>query len=181
MASGTVAEANSRQFGASGSNLNSTDINVTDAGSYVDPASLATVSAGDGNSGEPAKRRRGRPPGSGSKSGTTGSKKEKNPPNLGFLSGALMTVHAGLAAGTGIPEFALEQEEADKLTQATSKLASHYGVEVSEKTDAWLSFASAISQVYGTRMISIYATAKAKKDEPQVKDNAVSRPYSVVG
>lgn len=144
----------------------------TGGNTVVDPASLigdtSSGSDSNGGSGEPRKRR-GRPPGSRNASGSGKNKADKT--DLSFLEGWLYTGHLGLAAATGIPELAIDQNEAKQLTDASSELAAYYGVAVSPKTAAWFKFSSALAQVYGSRIVTIVVAKKTSTQEEPIQEN----------
>ena len=152
--SGTILDGDS---GATDSNAGGTAI--------IDPASLGT-SAGNGDGDDARtqpKRGRGRPKGSG---------KKKASPDLDFFADMLLGGHAFVAFATGLEEIALDEDEAIKLSSASTELAAQYGVEINPKTQAWLRFAGAVSKVYGTRAMAIFAREKEdKKEEPKTAPN----------
>src|SRR5258708_1684477 len=112
-----------------GDNSGGTDGDNSAAG-IVDPASLATGS-GDGSgsrdsndTGNSPRRGRGRPKGSG---------KKKAPADIDFVADLLSSGHAFVAFSTGVEEFLLDDDEAQKLQSETTELASHYAEAVSPK------------------------------------------------
>ena len=65
----------------------------------------------------------------------------------------LLAVHNGLAAVTGAPEFAIDQEEAEGLAKAAANVARHYNTpKMAQKTIDWLTLGSTLGAVYGTRI-----------------------------
>lgn len=126
----------------------------------IDPASIDSGSGNsDGTGGSAGRVKRKY-----TKRGTAG--KTAQVPNLDFISDLLLTIHAGIALRTGMEEFALDAEEAQKLASTSTELASHYGVQVNAKTQAWLRFVGAIGSVYGTRAIAIIAKTREERATP---------------
>lgn len=96
---------------------------------YVDPASLGGTAADEdgGTSGEQPARRRGRKPGSGTKSKAV-------PIGLETLIIALSAVQLTAFKLTEIPEVILTPEQNNNLAAALQRVSRHYPVVISEKT-----------------------------------------------
>ena len=78
----------------------------------------------------------------------------------------MLAVHNGLAAVTGAPEFAIDQEEAEGLAKAAANVARHYNTpKMAQKTIDWLTLGSTLGAVYGTRIAAYrLRTADARRE-----------------
>lgn len=117
-----------------------------------------------------AKKRRGRPPGS----GTGAARKPKTQLALSdVISSTLFNIHTMLAQVTGASIFAIQETEAKTLGDATAKLAAQYDLEgsINPKTLAWLEFGGAVSSVYGTRFLVISQAIRAERRASRQRNN----------
>lgn len=118
---------------------------------FVDPAG----SGGGGNSGSApvgnAPKRRGRKPGTKNKPRAEKAGKI----DLGPFSGVLLGIHSMLANIAKVPELELDNEEAEKLANASQKVLRHYvDLEVSQKAADWTNLFMAIGGIYGPRIVA---------------------------
>lgn len=92
-------------------------------------------------------------------------------------------LHAMLSALT-VPEVAIDEAEAQKLAEATGKVARHYNIPgFDEKTQDWINLAICIGGLYGPRVVAYrlrIATSAPKPEPPIVQpagaQNATSQP-----
>lgn len=126
---------------------------------FTDPASIGENGSGDG--GQPARRGRGRPKGSGTKQKTETGR------TLGAdgVSGILLSVHSMLAIIAKSPELELSEVEADKIAKATIAVAKLYNVETTEKAAAWANLIGCVGAAYIPRAISINLRRKTEAAE----------------
>lgn len=135
--------------GSSGPSLKSAD-GLT----IIDPAELGDSGSGGGsdgdNSGQPVRKRRGRP---------AGSRTRKKAPALDIngVESILISAHTILASFTKTPELALDKEEAKQVATAVANVSRHYDVQASEKAMDWTNLFMALGMVYGTRLYAIRA------------------------
>lgn len=122
-------------------------------GIEVDPSAV---------SGE-AKKRRGRPKGSGKPVKPSKPPSPQIPLNPHMLEQMLFNVHQMLAAYTQIHELAITEHEANQLSTAVAEVAAHYDVTASAKTVAWTNLAVTLATVYGTRCATLYVRNKNSK------------------
>jgi hypothetical protein len=110
------------------------------------------------DNGNPAPRKRGRPPGSGSKN--TGSATQKKASgNLG-LQGPLFTIHLMLAALIEAPEFAITEEQAKDMSKAISAVSDGYMDNLDPKMVAWGNLALVFGATYGSAFMKMNARKK---------------------
>lgn len=113
------------------------------------------------------RRKRGRPPGSGS----TTSKTRPIPLNVTGLEKLLVGIHGGLAIMSGRSEWSLDTEnklfdgktEAEFLAQSSADVARHYGGIADQKTLDWMNLIQCLAIVYGTRIYAIKSSPKAPR------------------
>jgi hypothetical protein len=115
-----------------------------------------------GGDGTPARRGRGRPPGSGKASG---SPKKAVPLNVNGVEKILIAIHAGVATFTHNPELALSDDEAKALAQATADVAKHYPdlPVVDPKWQAWGALAFVAFMIYRGKVTTLVARKAAEK------------------
>jgi len=134
----------------------------------IDPTAIAgstgsnsgSDTAGSGG----AKRRRGRPPGSGA-----GSRKGSQKNSADIASGLeliLLSSHQMLAAIAGAPEFAIEQSEAKQLAIGIANVGRHYDMRINEKAVDWLFLIQTCAIVYGPRIAVLMAKNRPPKRQP---------------
>jgi hypothetical protein len=152
-------------------------------GDAIDPATIGTGNAtsggsdngssgsGNGTGGsftataDPGTRRkRGRPPGSGS--GKTRSQKADSVSADG-LSAILFSVHMGIAGMAQNPVWALDKEESASLAEAAKAVADHYNFEASKEVMLWTNLLTVLAMVYGPRVAMQYKQLRDKKPKQQ--------------
>lgn len=77
------------------------------------------------------------------------------------LAHQLVGVHTIVAMVTGIPEMAIQPQEAESLARGITAVCDEYGLSVDGKTGAALQLVAAAAMVYGPRAYAIYARGKA--------------------
>jgi hypothetical protein len=91
----------------------------------------------------------------------------------------LLSIHLMGATILKVPELALSDEEAKKITAAVAKVASHYDVGASEKSIAWANLAICAGGVYGTRIWTYQLRTKAEEEtrRQQAQQRATTIPF----
>lgn len=101
----------------------------------------------------PGKRGRGRPPGSGKKSG--GAKKSANKSDAAAFAKQIVGVHLLIAGVTGLPEMAINETEGRLLADALISVSEEYGLLLGGKTGAAIQLFAAAAMVYTPRAFAI--------------------------
>lgn len=148
-------------------------VNPADIGGSSEPLG---DSGGDGGTdagtgsdqpGEQPRRRRGRPPGSGTKN-KTGS----YPLNVRGLEKLLVGIHGGIGMLLSSPGFPLDttqkvfdgKTEAEFMAQSIADVARHYNPQIFEqKTIDWSNLIQCLALVYGPRLYNLRAERKAAR------------------
>lgn len=148
-----------------------------DPGNPVDPDSVASVASGSDNGepggsveGQPAPKRRGRPPGSRNKSSGSNSSaaKAKVSPTVTGIEKTLLSLHMIAATITQTPELALEDAEAVAIAEAVANVSEHYSIPgIDEGPASIVMLAGTLLAIYGKR----YLILRAKKTQPQKRSN----------
>lgn len=140
----------------------------SDDSGKIDPAQIDAASGGSSNIGGPEKgvgKKRGRKPGW--RKPVTGTAEKANATlDIASFNQLIYNGHMMLAKIAKVPEIALDEDEAQKLANATANVARHYNIAVSQKTLDWTNFATAICGIYGTRLIAI---ANKKRQEANAR------------
>lgn len=105
------------------------------------------------------------------------------------LAKQIQGLHAIAALGTGIPEFNLQDSEAEMLGQAVSAVCEEYDLSLSGKTGAALQLLAAAAMVYAPRVMMIKARVALANAEAQVRAHEAAQnagaasgaPLHVVG
>lgn len=129
----------------------------------IDPASLAGAGTADNGTGEPVKRGRGRPKGSGAKA-QTGKASQLD---VGSVEVLLFNIHGLLAAATGYDKIAINETEAGTLAKAVANVQQFYPMHVSAKAMAWTNLIMVAGTVYGSRAVAIWADMKQQPAQQQ--------------
>lgn len=109
----------------------------------------------------PAKRGRGRPPGSGK---TTAEKSPgKKTRDVADFARQIQGLHRVAAMATGLPVLEIADHEAAMLASGITAVADEYGLALSGKTGAALQLFAAMGFVYGPRVLMV----KRMRDEAQ--------------
>lgn len=128
----------------------------------IDPGSVDIErDAGDVGTGSDAgtgdqPKRRGRKPGS-------AARKTGKTLDLNGVEGLLLSIHAGVAAITKIPEANLDKAEARSLAEGMNNVARHYDIGASQKAMDWANLVGICAMVYGSRMFAYRARMAAQK------------------
>lgn len=141
--------------------------------SFVDLGEIdATTDEGrnDGNyKSEPAtgeKRGRGRPPGSGAKSGASTAKKfgaaKARPITANTIEFALTGIHACMVSFAG-EHWKLTEQEASYEAAAAEAYFRHFSPEMSEKAQDLMNFIFAVTIVEGPRIVTSFKNATTPK------------------
>lgn len=123
---------------------------------------------------EPQKRRRGRPPKSGSETGSARTTTRKSSKNLSLISADhIEGVHRIAALYTGIPVLSLEREEAEKISDAIQRVMNEYDLgEINPKLAAWLNLLGVLSLVYGMKVYAFKVWKSQIIAEASAAENA---------
>lgn len=137
-----------------------------------DPASLgdgdSDSTGGNGVTGEPAKRGRGRPKGGGN-AGTRSTQKDKAVSVTG-IEKLLLSTHNLLARLTKVEEMKLDNDEAKMIAEALANVQQHYSVVVDPKYLAWMGLIGVCVTIYAPRIGVLIMTKKAQ-NKKQVQNN----------
>jgi hypothetical protein len=124
----------------------------------IDPASIA---------GEPVKKRRGRPPGSGRKpeDGSESKGPSKGKLDLTLLRDQILVAHQLAAVTLQCPELALTEEEGKRLASALNDVAKQFdvGKVVNPKVQAILALTTVAAITYVPRAPAIAKAMKTRK------------------
>jgi hypothetical protein len=124
----------------------------------IDPAAIA---------GEPTKKRRGRPPGSGRKSedGSESKGPSKGKLDLTLLRDQILVAHQLAAVTLQCPELALTEEEGKRLATALNDVAKQFdvGKVVNPKVQAILALTTVAAITYVPRAPAIAKAMKTRK------------------
>lgn len=137
----------------------------------VDPASIGNGSGNaDGNngSGEPVKRGRGRPAGSG---GAKAGSPKKAQGNLKGVEGLLLSLHMMVAGMAKAPEFAINEMQAQEMAKAIDAVTDEHLSALDPKTMAYVNLAIVMSGVYGS---AYYRFSSRKEKERKARLSSVS-------
>lgn len=148
---------------------------VPDIPGAIDPSTYAIP-----DQPEPAKRGRPR------KSGTSNPQAAAGTQNLAdskfSLEEILFTIHGTLAMMSDVPECAIDEKEAKRMSDATAELMKHYPVAVDPKKMAFVSWAFVTGGIYGKHFFAYRARIKreaAGNSAPAAAPAAASRPHIV--
>lgn len=137
----------------SGTDLNAIDPATVEAG-FTDPVSgpQTPESTTEPSTGETvAAPRRGRPPGSATKTKL----------NISGVETCLLGIHTTLAMMLGVPELEMNKPEAEQLAEAYANVAAHYPVmQLPDKQLALVNFGSTVAIIYGAKLAA-YKMRKA--------------------
>jgi hypothetical protein len=131
----------------------------------VDIAESADSTEYAGSGGDTAKRKRGRPAGSGKSAGRKGKEKAA-PVSVKGIEKVLYSLHAMAAAALKVEELELDQDEAKLLAEAVTEVASYYNTTVDPKILAWAGLIGVCGQLYGPRFAA-YKMRKSFSDMPK--------------
>jgi hypothetical protein len=123
---------------------------------------------------QPAKRGRGRPPGSGNKSTAKADAPVSLKINVSGIEKLLVSIHLGVAIATGLPELSLEEDEAKQLAKAFADVQAQYQFELDPKTAALLNLAVVGGTIYGSRAIGLVAKRAIAASETVVSTAATA-------
>lgn len=134
------------------------------------------------NEGEPPKKKRGRPVGSGKKTpenieaGATGPAAAKAPgkrtkvsydkETIALMGKQLVGLHLLAAMGTGIHEMQISEPEGYALAQGIVNVCEQYNLSIDGKTGAALQLAMTAGMVYGPRLLAV---RKRANDEAKAR------------
>lgn len=123
-----------------------------------DPGSIGNAGAdtGTGTGGPTPIKRRGRKP------GTRNAPKAVQENIAGGVEKVLLSMHAIMAAFTGIEHLALDPTEAKTLSDGIMEVQRHYPIAIDPKTMAWVNLAVIAGSIYIPRVIVIRNESKAR-------------------
>ena len=124
---------------------NSQTSEQTGTGETASPGTGEETEAGRDFTGEGPKRR-GRKPGQ-------KNKEKTDTTSIKSLSSLLFVVHVSLANLVKSPSLMLNQEECDKLAEATANVSKHYNLSLTEKQRDILAFAFCAGSIYAPRIV----------------------------
>lgn len=150
-----------------------------DPGAATGPSSTGPSSTSSTSADEGEPKRRGRPPGSRTR---TSSGKEKIPSSLEGIEGILLSLHTMGATFAKVPELVITDEEAKKLSAAIDRVAALYDFGATEKTLAWVNLAMCVGGIYGTRLF-VYSMRTKAEEEMKKKTTVLQfeRPMNNAG
>lgn len=140
----------------------------------VDGNDAGDPTANGGNEPQPAKRR-GRPPGSKNKSSGSGSNgnakgKISSPVNTG-IEKTLVSLHMIAATLSGIPELALEDQEAAAIAEGIANVNEHYNIPgIDEGPAAIVMLAGTLLAIYGKRWLILRNQKTPSKNSSNKKE-----------
>ena len=116
----------------------------------IDPASIERENnSGNGQTGEPIRKRRGRKPGS-------TNKRKTETISVSGLESILLNIHNMLSIVTSVPEIALDPTEAKTLAEGAANVARHYDLGVTtQKALDWSNLIGIVAITYGSRIIAV--------------------------
>lgn len=101
--------------------------------------------------------------------GKRGRSKEEIPSYLKFLVGPLMMVHSVAASYLKAEELELDEDDAVKLCESGDNVLSFYNKQPPPEVAVWLGFATAVSTIYGPRIVAIRVRVKREKEAAAAK------------
>jgi hypothetical protein len=116
------------------------------------PADTIEFTDGAGSSGEPPRKRRGRPPGS---KNATATAKAQTSQTLEGLEKLLLSVHMMGAKLLAFPELEIEPSEAARLSDAIKEVAKHYSFQIDPKHMAIWQLTMCAGSIYGPRVVQM--------------------------
>lgn len=131
--------------------------NGTSSGQGINPGDLA---------GQPLKRKRGRPPGSGNKSGGAATSKVEvtDKQAIGALAGQIQGLHIVLATLTKSPIFVLAPQECEAMAGAIHNVGKHYNLDLGGPRAAIIQLIAVAGGIYMPRLVAIGAArAEARR------------------
>jgi hypothetical protein len=134
----------------------------------IDPFTISeprNPDPGNGSSGSPTGKRRGRPPGSTNKPRTTETK-AVSPDLKVSIEDLLISIHSMAAAFCHADELELDKDEAEQGAHHLKELSKLYNHTINPAMLVWMAFVMWIVTVYGTRGVAIY---KRVTSEPKEK------------
>lgn len=94
--------------------------------------------------------------------------------NIQPIKNLLVSVHMRLAMLAGMPELAIDDDEATLLAQSGADLMDFYKIKIDGKRGAMIAFIYAVSIVYGPRVFAFVLAQRLKAAAP--KNDAISEP-----
>lgn len=132
----------------------------------IDPTTII----GEPDSGEPIRRKRGRPAGSRNGYSTKPQAKQTNQD----LTGILLSLHMMGAAILKVPELEIDATEAKRLGDAVSRVNELYGgIMLSEKQAAWINLTFALGQVYGPRAVALKMRMSTEEKSKTIESHQI--------
>lgn len=121
-----------------------------------------------------APRKRGRPPGSGKKTGTDGPQKSstRKAADTADLGRQIVGLHALIAVATQMPEMQITDAEGEMLARGVTAVAEEYGLALTGKTGAAIQLFAAAGMVYVPRLVMIKAKLAAQRAAQAAADEA---------
>lgn len=120
------------------------------------------------------KRRRGRPPGGGTRN------ESRAPVAISGIEKLLLGIHTTLAASLSIPEFEMDQAEASEIAKAYADVAEYYPVlKMSGETAALVNFASIVGVNYGARFMAFKMRRSLEKRAARSQPQQAPMPQDV--
>jgi hypothetical protein len=106
--------------------------------------------------------------------GTRSPRATKTPLDIKALEGILLNIHSTLAALTRIPEFGLEEKEAEQLARSVAQVSRHYNVPaVAPYIIDHVNLVIALCAIYGPRYAA-YKIRTARGVGPEPSSNGIT-------
>lgn len=154
--------------------------NTGGGGVTVDPASIEKRA--DSGQPESGKRGPGRPAGSGKKPGEKPAQARpqvQGQLDLTSINFTLFYTHSVLAQVTKTPEFALTEQESEKLGTACMNVLRHYNINTSQKAIDWGNLLITGGLIYGSKVHQASERKKRAVKEKKESAQAVNAGFGI--
>lgn len=146
-----------------------------DGWNVIEPTSLGN---GGSDSGGGGTRKRGRPAGSRNKDTEAGA----SVAGTLDLTAILLSIHTFAAVRFKAPSIELTEAEAKKIQKAIRLVEKHHKVSMSQKHADYAMAAWMMLEIYGPRVVSVYADKKAGRQQAETTrveamDNPTIMPF----
>ena len=90
--------------------------------------------------------------------------------NVDSIKKVLISVHLKAAIATGVPEVAIDEDEATQLAESGAALLEYYKIRIDGKRGAMLAFLYALTLVYGPRIFAYIVSMRQQSKEDAEKE-----------